>query len=222
MDYLSHSLLGADEIRDVQQRLEADDLPWRDGRLTAGSQAAKVKRNQQLDPGSELCLSIVKRVSQSLSRDPLVKSFSLIRKVHSLLISKSCSGDGYGWHVDNPFSRYGRRDLSFTVFLSDESSYEGGSLQIQTGGQENIDFRLPSGHVVIYPSSTLHRVSPVMSGTRYVCVGWIESYVKSIEDRSLLFSLDAGARGLLARHGRSDELDLVFQSYSNAVRRLAG
>ena len=61
-----------------------------------------------------------------------------------------------------------------------------------------------------------------MSGTRYVCVGWIESYVKSIEDRSLLFSLDAGARGLLARHGRSDELDLVFQSYSNAVRRLAG
>ena len=222
MDYLSHSLLGADEIRDVQQRLEADDLPWRDGRLTAGSQAAKVKRNQQLDPGSELCLSIVKRVSQSLSRDPLVKSFSLIRKVHSLLISKSCCGDGYGWHVDNPFSRYGRRDLSFTVFLSDESSYEGGSLQIQTGGQENIDFRLPSGHVVIYPSSTLHRVSPVMSGTRYVCVGWIESYVKSIEDRSLLFSLDAGARGLLARHGRSDELDLVFQSYSNAVRRLAG
>ena len=222
MDYLSHSLLGADEIRDVQQRLEAEDLPWRDGRLTAGSQAAQVKRNQQLDPGSELCLSIVKRVSQSLSRDPLVKSYSLIRKVHSLLISKSCSGDGYGWHVDNPFSRYGRRDLSFTVFLSDESSYEGGSLQIQTGGQENIDFRLPSGHVVIYPSSTLHRVSPVMSGTRYVCVGWIESYVKSIEDRSLLFSLDAGARGLLARHGRSDELDLVFQSYSNAVRRLAG
>ena len=222
MDYLSHSLLGADEIRDVQQRLEADDLPWRDGRLTAGSQAAQVKKNQQLDPGCELCFSIVKRVSQLLSRDPLVKSFSLIRKVHSLLISKSCSGDGYGWHVDNPFSRYGRRDLSFTVFLSDESSYEGGSLQIQTGGQENIDFRLPSGHVVIYPSSTLHRVSPVMSGTRYVCVGWIESYVKSIEDRSLLFSLDAGARGLLARHGRSDELDLVFQSYSNAVRRLAG
>ena len=67
----------------------------------------------------------------------------------------------------------------------------------------------------------LHCVEPVVSGTRYVCVGWLESYVKSAEDRALLFHLDAGARGLLARHGRSDELDLIFQSYTNAVRRLS-
>ena len=92
---------------------------------------------------------------------------------------------------------------------------------IQTGGEETKEFRLPLGHVVVYPSSTLHCVTPVVSGVRYVCVGWIESYIKAPDDRSLLFNIDAGARGLLARHGRSDELDLIFQSYTNAVRRLS-
>ena len=221
MDFLTHQLLPNDDTCRIQGALKNSDLPWRDGRLTAGNQAALVKKNNQLDPDFQLTLDITSCISSALTSDPLVKSFSLVRKVHSLLISKSCSGDGYGWHVDNPFSRYGRRDLSFTVFLSDPDSYEGGSLQVQSGGDESVEFRLSAGHVVIYPSSMLHCVQPVVSGVRHVCVGWIESYVKSSEDRSLLFNLDAGARGLLARHGRSDELDLVFQSYSNAVRRLS-
>ena len=221
MEFLTHTLLPDDEIKDIQQRLLAPDLPWRDGRLTAGDQAAIVKQNHQLAPDSELTISITKRISYALTNDPLIKSFSLIRKVHSLLISRSSSGDSYGWHVDNPFSRYGRRDLSFTVFLSDHDSYQGGSLSIQSGGETTTEFRLAAGQVVVYPSSTLHCVQPVESGTRFVCVGWIESYVKSLEDRSLLFNLDAGARGMLARYGRSDELDLIFQSYTNAVRRLS-
>ena len=221
MEFLSHSLLPLSLVRDFQQRLLAPDLPWRDGRLTAGNQAALVKNNHQLDPNADLTLSITDCISSALTSDPLVKSFSLVRKVHSLLVSGSCTGDSYGWHVDNPFSRHGRRDLSFTCFLSDEASYEGGSLIIQTGGDESKEFRLSPGHIVIYPSSTLHCVAPVMSGVRFVCVGWIESYVKAPDDRSMLFNIDAGARGLLARHGRSDELDLIFQSYTNAVRRLS-
>ena len=221
MEFLTHTLLPFDQIQDIQQRLLAPNLPWRDGRLTAGDQAALVKQNHQLDPNSELTLSITNQISTALTNDPLIKSFTLVRKVHSLLISRSDSGDRYGWHVDNPFSRYGRRDLSFTVFLSDEDSYQGGSLSIQSGGDKTTEFRLAPGQVVVYPSSLLHCVQPVESGARFVCVGWIESYVKSMEDRSLLFNLDAGARGLLARHGRSDELDLIFQSYTNAVRRLS-
>ena len=221
MDFLTHSLLPLHEVRDLQQRLSSPKLPWRDGRLTAGDQAALVKNNRQLDPNADLTLDIINCVSSALSSDPLVKSFSLVRKVHSLLVSKSSVGDSYGWHVDNPFSRHGRRDLSFTCFLSDEGTYEGGSLMIQTGGDETKEFRLPAGQIVLYPSSTLHCVTPVVSGIRYVCVGWIESYVKASDDRSMLFNIDAGARGLLARHGRSDELDLIFQSYTNAVRRLS-
>ena len=222
MDFLTHSLLPLPEVRNFQQLLSAPNLHWRDGRLTAGDQAALVKNNYQLDPNAELTLAITNCVSSALTSDPLVKSFSLVRKVHSLLVSRSLVGDSYGWHVDNPFSRYGRRDLSFTCFLSDESTYEGGSLMIQTGGEETKEFRLPPGHIVLYPSSTLHCVTPVVSGVRYVCVGWIESYVKAPDDRSMLFNIDAGARGLLARHGRSDELDLIFQSYTNAIRRLSG
>ena len=221
MDFLTHSLLPLPDVRDFQQLLSAPDLPWRDGRLTAGEQAALVKANYQLDPNAELTIAISNCITAALTSDPLVKSFSLVRKVHSLLVSRSSAGDSYGWHVDNPFSRHGRRDLSFTCFLSDEDTYEGGSLLIQTGGEDTKEFRLPPGHIVLYPSSTLHCVKPVVSGVRYVCVGWIESYVKAPDDRSMLFNIDAGARGLLARHGRSDELDLIFQSYTNAVRRLS-
>ena len=79
-------------------------------------------------------------------------------------------------------------------------------------------FKLNAGEIIIYPSSQLHAVSKVSSGSRLVCVGWIESYIKSTEKREYLFDLDAGARGLLAKHGRSDELDLIFKSYSNLLR----
>ena len=221
MDFLTHSLLPLPVVRDFQQRLSAPNLPWRDGRLTAGYQAALAKNNHQLDPKSQLTLAISNCITSAVTSDPLIKSFSLVRKVHSLLVSRSSAGDSYGWHVDNPFSRHGRRDLSFICFLSDEDAYEGGSLMFQSGGEETKHFRLAPGQIVIYPASTLHCVEPVVSGVRYACVGWIESYVKGPDDRAILFNIDAGARGLLARHGRSDELDLIFQSYSNAVRRLS-
>ena len=220
MNFLSLSLLDSDKLSLFQRKLVQDDLEWLDGKLTAGEQAAVVKQNRQLNPESDLACELSSVVKTQLCSTPLVKSFSLIRKVHSVLVSRCNHGDGYGWHVDNPFSKHGRRDISFTVFLSNLDDYEGGGLEIQ-GVQETSLFRLPAGHVVMYPSSSLHRVQPVSRGTRYACVGWIESYVQADEDRSLLFNLDAGARGLLARYGRSDELDLVFQSYTNAVRRLS-
>ena len=220
MDFLTRPILEGRELQVIQAKLQGDQLPWRDGKLTAGQQAASVKKNAQLSPSSELTQEITELVSRKLREDPLIKSFCLIRRVHSLLISKSESGDGYGWHVDNPFSKQGRRDLSFTVFLSEKSTYGGGELGIQ-GFDDVSEFRLPAGNAVIYPSSAIHRVNSVSHGVRLVCVGWIESYIKSAEDRALLFGMDAGARGLLARHGRSDELDLIFQAYTNAVRRLS-
>ena len=93
MDFLTHSLLPLHEVRDLQQRLSAPNLPWRDGRLTAGDQAALVKNNHQLDPNAELTLAISNCISTALTSDPLVKSFSLVRKVHSLLVSRSSAGE---------------------------------------------------------------------------------------------------------------------------------
>ena len=221
MDFLTSELLGVEETLNWKSALTNPESIWLDGRLTAGEHAALVKQNRQLDPSSPLARSIAEIVEQKIIASPLLKSYSLIRKVHSILISRSEAGDGYGWHVDNPFSKYGRRDISFTLFLSDLPDYEGGELTFQLL-QGSKEIRLPAGHIVLYPSSSLHSVQSVVSGVRLVCVGWIESYIQSTEDRSILFNLDAGAKGLLARHGRSDELDLIFQSYANAVRRLSG
>ena len=220
MEYLSTPLITADQVCALRRQLQAEGLPWKDGRLTAGQQAASVKRNAQLDPACALNASITEFVIDRLRTNPLTKSYALIRRVHSLLISRFESGDGYGWHVDNPFSKHGRRDLSFTLFLSDKADYSGGELMIQAS-QDVSEVRLDAGDVILYPSSSLHCVAPVSAGVRFACVGWIESYVKSVEDRALLFHLDSGSKGLLARHGRSDELDLIFQAYTNAVRRLA-
>ena len=111
----------------------------------------------------------------------------------------------------------GRSDLSFTIFLSEKNQYEGGELLIENLNAEN-EFKLNIGEILIYPSTYLHSVQEVKNGERMVCVGWIESYVKSIEEREYLFDLDAGAKSLLAKHGRSDELDLIFKSYSNLLR----
>ena len=127
----------------------------------------------------------------------------------------------YVRHIDNPFMSSGRSDLSFTIFLTDKSTYDGGELIIEEMNSEK-EFKLNSGEIIIYPSTYLHSVKEIKKGERLVCVGWIESYVKSIEEREYLFDLDAGAKSLLAKNGRSEELDLIFKSYSNLLRLLGG
>ena len=121
--------------------------------------------------------------------------------------------------VPERFDPRGVRKLSVVIQLSDSKSYEGGELIIETINSEE-KFKLNAGEIILYPSSYLHAVSQVDSGYRVVCVGWIESYVKSAEQREYLFDLDAGARGILAKYGMSDEVDLIFKSYSNLLRIL--
>ena len=133
------------------------------------------------------------------------------------MFTKSSKGMKYGRHIDNAYMSSGRADLSFTIFLTKKNLYEGGELLIENLNSD-MKFKLNSGEILIYPSTYLHSVQEVFNGERIVCVGWIESYIKSIEEREYLFDLDAGARSLLAKHGRSDDLDLIFKSYSNLLR----
>tara|TARA_Y100001968_G_scaffold296094_1_gene304026 strand:- start:13726 stop:14391 length:666 start_codon:yes stop_codon:yes gene_type:complete len=219
MDYLTHQLLDKDASEKLVKNLLEADSSWHDGKKTAGSHASKVKNNYQLDKESKKSIELTNFVIDKLMSDALVKSYCLPKVFHGLMFSKSLIGQGYGMHVDNPYMSSGRSDLSFTLFLSDEKDYEGGELCIQNV-QEDKSFKLPAGHIVIYPSTTLHAVEQISKGERIVCVGWIESYVCNNEDRGFLFSLDAGSKALLAKHGRSPELDLIFQSYSNILRRL--
>ena len=158
-------------------------------------------------------------IKKKILNDNLIKSFTLPKHIHGIMFTKSLKGMSYGRHIDNAYMSSGSADLSFTIFLSDKKQYEGGELLIENLTSES-KFRLNRGEIIIYPSTYLHSVQSVLNGERIVCVGWIESYVKSIEEREYLFDLDAGARSLLAKHGRSDELDLIFKSYSNLLRVL--
>ena len=219
MNYLTHQLLNAEEINSIGKELQQENQGWEDGKKTAGSHASMVKNNLQLNRNNEISKNIAQLINKKILSSQLIKSFSLPQRIHGIFFTKSSNNMHYGRHIDNPYMSSGRSDLSFTLSLTNKDLYGGGELIIETMNSE-VKFKLNAGEIIIYPSSYLHSVSEVISGERLVCVGWIESYVKSTEEREYLFDLDAGARGLLAKHGRSDELDLIFKSYSNLLRKL--
>ena len=219
MNYLTCPLLLNEEINILKENLSSQNNDWEDGKKTAGSLASKVKNNLQLNRNSDISRKNAEFIIKKLLSNQLIKSFALPKKVHGIMFTKSAKGMKYGRHIDNPYMSSGRADLSFSIFLSEKNSYEGGELIVENINTEN-KFKLNKGEIIIYPSTYLHSVNEITSGERLVCVGWIESYVKSIEEREYLFDIDAGARGILAKFGRSDELDLIFKSYSNLLRVL--
>ena len=219
MNYLTSQLLINEELETINKNLKIQKDLWEDGKKTAGSYASKVKNNLQLNRNSELSKKYAELIKRKILSNQLIKSFALPKLIHGIMFTKSQKDMHYGRHVDNPFMSTGRSDLSFTISLTHQDSYEGGELLIETINSEN-KFKLNAGEIIIYPSTYLHSVEEIKNGERIVCVGWIESYVKSIEEREYLFDLDAGAKGLLAQYGRSDELDLIFKSYSNLLRLL--
>jgi len=219
MNYLISPLLENEEIQIIKNTLKENNQDWEDGKKTAGSHASQVKNNLQLNRNSEVSKNLVKIINNKILSDPLIKSFSLPKKIHGVMFTKSSEGMRYGRHIDNSFMSSGRADLSFTIFINHKENYKGGELIIENINSEK-EFKLNSGEILLYPSTYLHSVREIKQGVRFVCVGWIESYVKSIEEREYLFDIDAGARSLLSKYGRSDELDLIFKSYSNLLRLL--
>ena len=219
MNYLTCQLFIQEEIEDLIKNLNKENNLWEDGKKTAGSHASKVKNNLQLNRDSEISIKLSHLIRKKILSSPLIKSFALPKMIHGIMFTKSLNNMQYGRHIDNPFMSSGRSDLSFTISLTDKSKYKGGELNIEEMNSEK-EFKLDAGEIIIYPSTYLHSVKEIKYGERLVCVGWIESYVKSIEEREYLFDLDAGAKGLLAKNGRSDELDLIFKSYSNLLRLL--
>ena len=219
MNYLTHKLLNSAELEILKKNLSDEDLDWEDGKKTAGKYAAQAKNNLQLRRDSDLSIKFSGLITKKMLSDELIKSFALPKKIHGTIFTKSTSGMKYGCHIDNAYMSSGRADLSFTIFLNQTKNYEGGELSIESLNSEE-NFKLDAGEIIIYPSTYLHSVEEVIKGERLVFIGWIESYVKSIEEREYLFDLDAAARSLLTKYGRSEEVDLVFKSYSNLLRRL--
>ena len=193
-----------------------DDLIFVDGRATAGWSARLVKDNEQAD-GSEQLEIIRRRLAERILANELFQLAVRPKRLTPLLISRYGEGKHYGTHVDDALMQGMRTDVSFTLFLADPDSYAGGELVIETSAGEQ-PFKLPAGAMVVYPSTTLHRVAPVESGLRVAAVGWARSYVRTAENREILFDLETARRDLFEREGKTSAFDLLSKCSANLLR----
>lgn len=190
-----------------------------DGQASAGWHARHVKLNAQLaadDPAA----SIKGEVEAALRRHAIFTAATLPVRMQ-LLINRYGPGQSYGTHVDDAFMGGMRTDIAFTLFLSAPETYDGGELVIEgSSGEQRV--KLPMGAAIVYPATTLHRVDAVTRGERLACVGWIESRVRDVAAREILFDLERARRALFSAQGKTTEFDLVSKSYSNLLRRWGG
>lgn len=215
-------LFDASEVREIRAMLEKAD--WTDGRATAGHRAAQVKQNDQLALDHPLAKQLADRVLDRLSQTPLFIAAALPSRVLQPRFSRYDGKGHYGNHVDNaifpiPGTReHLRSDLSSTLFLSDPDAYEGGELVIQdTFGTHNA--KLPAGHLILYPGSSLHRVTPVTRGVRFASFFWAQSFVASPDQRRLMFELDGAIQSVAADHPEHSSIDTLTQVYHNLLRQ---
>jgi len=200
-------------------RLRMDAALWTDGRETVGAQGARVKRNLQLPKAESKALGEV--VTQALEDNPLYFSAALPLRMVPPLFNRYEGGGEYGFHVDGsvqslPGGGWVRTDLSATLFLCEPDSYEGGELIVSdTYGEHEV--KLPAGDMILYPSSSLHRVTPVTQGMRVCSFFWIQSMVRNDTQRSMLFELDQTITRLRGQ-GENDDTLALTNHYHNLLR----
>jgi PKHD-type hydroxylase len=194
---------------------------WADGRATAGHLSVKVKHNRQLDEDDPLALQAGAIVLEALARHPLFATAALPTQISAPLFNRYEAGDTYGHHVDGAIRPLVkgrlRADLSATLFLSDPATYDGGELLIAVPGGENA-VRLVAGDMILYASGARHAVSPVTQGTRLAAVLWIQSLVRSAEQRAMLFELDQTVQQLTADGAAEDAVLALVGLYHNLLR----
>ena len=225
------NILTLDEIHTARALLDADDAPWVDGRLSAGGQALAHKRNEQLSQDSAPSQQLRALVLAALQRDALFFSAALPKKIFNPLFNRySGESNFYGDHVDGAVLRskspdqWVRSDISCTLFLAEPEEYDGGELRIQEAHSERL-VKLPAGDMVLYPSSTVHQVAPVTRGARLASFFWIESMVRSTEQRLLLWNMDMNLLQLRSRMDAADDTDPAVVgltgTYHNLLRMWA-
>ena len=210
-------VLSATDLAEIGTALAA--ARFEDGRHTAGWSARLVKNNEQARDSATLRL-LRERVARSILDNEVFTVAVRPKALTPLLFSRYGPGREYGSHVDNPLIEGVRTDVSFTLFLAAPESYDGGELVIETSAGEE-DVKLPAGHLVAYPSTTLHRVAPVTRGERLAAVGWAQSYIRHSDRREILFDLDTARRRLFEQVGKTPECDLLAKSAANLFRMWA-
>lgn len=209
----------------AEMRTALDAAEWTDGRQTVGVQGAQVKRNLQLPEASPLRADLGRQILAALSRNPLFFAAALPLKTLPPRFNRYQGGGEYGFHVDGAVMRADgemqvRSDLSCTLFLSGPDEYEGGELVISdTYGEHGV--KLQAGDLILYPSSSLHRVTPVTRGARVAAFFWIQSMVRDGEQRRMLFEMDTAIEAL--RRSQADNAAVLQLTgvYHNLLRRWA-
>lgn len=214
-------VLSSDQVRQLRAALDATQ--WIDGRETVGEQGARVKRNRQLPEQSPVGRELGKTILGVLARNSMFFSAALPLRFVPPLFNRYEGGEHYGFHVDgsvraSPESgQQIRTDLSCTLFLSEPDEYEGGELEVvDTYGTHEV--KLPAGDLILYPSSSLHRVQPVTRGARIGSFFWLQSMVRDDRHRSMLFELDQTIQKLRARLGEAEETIALTGHYHNLLR----
>lgn len=216
------NVLSPEQIRQCRQALSS--AAWTDGRTTAGHQAVQVKQNLQLAPDDPLTLRLEKVVLDALGNNPQFIAAALPLKVFPPMFNRYEGGGRYGNHIDSsvlsvPGTPHRvRTDISATLFFSEPDEYDGGELIIEdTYGTHQV--RLPAGHMVLYPGTSLHRVTPVTRGARLASFFWIQSLIRDDSQRTLLWQLDNAIQQLSLQVSGSPQLEQLTGIYHNLIRQ---
>jgi PKHD-type hydroxylase len=217
-------VLTSGQVADARRLLEAAE--WIDGTVTAGFQSAQVKRNLQLREGSPAAREIGDVILAALGRNSLFMSAALPAKVFPPLFNRYESGQTFGSHVDNAIRQVPgsaqriRTDIAATLFFTAPDDYDGGELVVDDAYGPH-SAKLPAGHMVIYPATSLHRVTPVTRGTRLASFFWIQSLVRGDTERTLLFDMDMAIIKLRQQVGDNEGVVALTGVYHNLLRRWA-
>lgn len=217
-------VLNAEQVLHARQVL--DQAEWVDGRVTAGRQSARAKDNMQLPEGSPAARELGATILSALEQNALFISAALPARVFPPLFNRYQGGQAFGTHVDNAIRQVTgtphriRTDLSATLFLSGPDEYDGGELVVEdTYGTHNV--KLPAGHLVLYPSTSLHHVRPVTRGARLASFFWVQSMVRDDGERTLLFDLDVAIQRLNSEGPNHPSAVQLTGVYHNLLRRWA-
>lgn len=220
-----HNVLTPEQINTIRQQLEQAE--WIDGKKTAGNQAAAIKSNLQLDDQSSLAQELSNKLLNILGNHPQFIAGALPHKIFPPKYNCYQEGGAYGKHVDNAIMplpnspQLLRTDISATLFLSEPEDYDGGELTIETTyGEQTV--KLAAGDLVLYPSTSLHQVTPVTRGSRLCAFFWIQSMVRNASHREMLYELDQSIQTLTRERGLEDsEVNKLTGIYHNLVREWA-
>lgn len=217
-------VLTRDQVTAMRAALDAAN--WTDGRATVGPQGAQVKQNRQLPETAPLALELGSVILAALARNLLYVSAALPLRTVPPLFNAYAGGEHYGDHVDGAVRSVPggqpplRTDLSCTLFLADPEDYEGGELVVtDTYGTHEV--KLPAGDMILYPSSSVHRVEPVTQGVRVCSFFWVQSMVRDDARRSMLLDLDQAIQRLRAQVGDNAEVVTLTSHYHNLLRMWA-